>query len=488
VLIAQVAIPLGILVAIAFYQFLDIDRLFSATLSYSVLAILGIAIVLAVMPAASRVASDALGLDPASGHILLSLGLAAVLVPAQRIVRPRIDGLLFPQRVALERGFEQLLAEISRSADAQELTRLVGDRLDALLRPASAVSYAVADDVFTPIAVRGRPAPPAFGADSALIAALQERTAPLAAERWTARHATSLAPFERAALETLDVAVLLPVRRGPDLVAFACLGPKRSGDIYTPTDLAWLGAVAGKISDRLSSLDAAAVAEQARAMHDALRRYVPGAVAERIASGRDVEAGEREVTVLFVDVRGYTGLSERHEADEIFGTVNQYTQTVSTLVQARGGAVVEFNGDGMLAVFGAPDEIPMKERAAVAAARAIVVAVAALPGPGGGTQPALAVGVGIATGVAFVGNIQSSDRLIWTVIGNTVNLAARLQTLTRELDAAVAIDETTHARTGRSCADFVRHGDRVIRGRAQHEDVYVLPLDRAEPALPMAQP
>lgn len=476
-MLALVAIPLGFLVAIAFYQFLDIDRLFSATLSYSVLAVLGLALVLGVMPTASQAASDALGLAPAYGQILFALGLAAIVVPAQRLVRPLIDRLLFPQRVALELGFAQLLTEISGCADTQELTRLVGERLDALLRPAAAVVYARAGEVFTPMAVRGRAAPPAFAAQSALIAALQERTTPLAAERWTARHATSLTLFERAALDTLDVAVLVPFRRGPDLVAFSCLGPKRSGDIYTPTDLAWLGAVAGKISDRLLSLDATAVTEQARAMQEALRRYVPGAVAERLASGKGVEAGEREVTVLFVDIRGYTGFSEAREAEEIFHTVNRYTEMVSQLVRAGGGAVVEFHGDGMLAVFGAPDEMPMKERAAVQVARDIVAAMAALPAPATSPRSTLSVGVGIGTGPAFVGNIQSSDRFIWTVIGNTVNLAARLQSMTRELDAAIAIDDTTFRRAGRgTCAEFVRHADLSIRGRAQPETVHALPL------------
>ena len=237
---------------------------------------------------------------------------------------------------------------------------------------------------------------------------------------------------------------------------------------------------------------------QARAMQEALRRYVPGAVAQRIVSGQAVEASEREVTVLFVDIRGYTGFSEPREAEEIFGTVNRYTETVSQLVQARGGVVVEFHGDGMLAVFGAPDELPMKERAAVQAAREIVAAIAALPvreaasdlgPPASGTdsnpdpkpevrgpEPTLSVGVGIATGPAFVGNIQSADRFIWTVIGNTVNLAARLQSLTRDLDAAVAIDDTTFRRAARGCADFVRHSDFLIRGRTQPETVHALPL------------
>src|SRR5262249_12630056 len=192
--IAFVAMPLGFLVAVFFYRFLDIDRLFSATLSYSVLAIFGLAVVLGVMPTASRATSDALGLAPAHGQILFALGLAAVLVPAQRVVQPRIDRLFFQQRVALEQGFQRLLAELSNCAGMRALTGVVGERLDALLRPAAAVVYARAGDVFTPLAVRGRTAPPAFAAQSTLIATLQERTTPLAAERWTARRSTLLTP------------------------------------------------------------------------------------------------------------------------------------------------------------------------------------------------------------------------------------------------------------------------------------------------------
>ena len=107
----------------------------------------------------------------------------------------------------------------------------------------------------------------------------------------------------------------------------------------------------------------------------------------------------------------------------------------------------------------------------------IVAGMAAMAAPGASNQPTLSVGVGIGTGPAFVGNIQSSDRFIWTVIGDTVNLAARLQSMTRELDAAVAIDDTTFRRAGReTCAAFVRHADLAIRGRAQPETVHALPL------------
>ncbi len=113
-------------------------------------------------------------------------------------------------------------------------------------------------------------------------------------------------------------------------------------------------------------------------MQESLRRYVPGAIAEQLSSGGELASGEREVTVLFVDIRGYTGFSESRRAEEIFSTVNRYTETVSAIVQKHGGSVVEFNGDGMMAVFGAPRELAHKERAAVDAGYEIVEAVGAL--------------------------------------------------------------------------------------------------------------
>lgn len=88
----------------------------------------------------------------------------------------------------------------------------------------------------------------------------------------------------------------------------------------------------------------------------------------------------------------------------------------------------------------------------------------------------ISVGIGIATGSAFVGTIQSADRLIWTALGNTINLAARLQGLTRDLDAAIVIDLATWRAAGETGADFVRREQVPIRGRQHREDVYVLPL------------
>ena len=95
-------------------------------------------------------------------------------------------------------------------------------------------------------------------------------------------------------------------------------------------------------------------------------------------------------------------------------------------------------------------------------------------------QASLAVGVGVATGPAYVGSIQSTDRLIWSAVGSTTNLAARLQTMARDLGASIALDELTRERAGYVCTDFAKHENVAIRGRTGRFDVFALPLAQRE--------
>jgi adenylate cyclase len=394
-------------------------------------------------------------------------------VPVTRMLRPRLDHLLFADRDALERGIDGLLEELAHPARAPELVALAAERLDALLRPESLVLYAREGEAFEPVFARGALAPPALPAASPLLATLAARSTPLATARALEHSAPALSGLDRAAVEALGAVLVVPVRRAEALAAFVCLGAKRSGDVYTATDTAFLAAVASRLGERLTHLGESERLREARGLQEALRRYVPGAVAERVARGEVPAAGEREVSVLFVDLRGYTTLAEGLRAPEIFATVNRYTERASSVIGAHGGSVVEFHGDGLLAAFGAPDPLAGKERAAVAAARELVHAVEALAGDGAG--PPLSVGVGIATGSVFVGNVRGHDREIWSVLGNTTNLAARLQALTRELDASIAIDAPTREAAGYVCADFVARPGLAVRGRSEPVDVWVLP-------------
>ena len=384
VLVASLAglalIPLFLLISIARYNLFDIDRLISSTASYSIIGIALLFGLIAGVPGMALAVGPPMGVEPTTAQVLLSLGLAAVLVPLHFLLRPRIERTFFGERWALDQAFETLLEDLSGCADPAELARLAGDRLDELLRPESCVIYATAGQSFAPVYVRGRAIPPAFDAASLLVSTLRKRRRPLAAERFIRpRSGIELSSFDRAALQTLGVPVVAPVRRDDDLIAFLCLGPKRSGDVYTSTDLALLATVADKVSGELLRFDQLKMLRQARRMQESLRRYVPGALVEHLKSGDDLREGEREVTVFFVDIRGYATLTEGLEPAEIFSTVNRYTTLVSELVRKSGGSVVEFNGDGMMAVFGAPDELQHKERAAVRAARPVCLTFPRVP-------------------------------------------------------------------------------------------------------------
>ncbi len=492
---AMLLLPVALVVSVVRFNLFDVDRLLSAAASYNVVLVVLGAGALVVVPRAAEAAAGVLGIDPGIGQVALSLLLAGVALPAQRRLRPQIDRLFFKERYALDHGITELLPALSACPDARALTHRVGEGLFRLLRPEGCVVYALVEESYVPVFVEGRAVPPAIEAASPLVGTLRQRRKPLAlGDAGRRPDEAPFGPFDRAALETLGAEVVVPVRRAAVLAAFLCLGPKRSGDVYTSTDVSQLASVAETVSLQLQRFDQEEVIREGRAMQASLRRYVPGAIAEQLSAGGELVSGEREVTVLFVDIRGYTSFSESRRAEEIFSTVNRYTEMVSEIVRKHGGSVVEFNGDGMMTVFGAPRELAHKERAAVEAGREIVAAVEAMPveaspqggeaaaqrGEAGRSQKAgLSVGVGIATGQAFVGNIQAADRMIWSAIGNTTNLAARLQSLTRELGASLVIDRGTRERARSAAAGFEERSEVSIRGRREPQDLYVLPLAMA---------
>ena len=472
-LCAVVALPIGLFIGLDRHHLLDVDRLIGAAASYSALVGIALAVLLGAAPSASAALSEATSLDPRTSQTLLAVALGLAIVPAHRALRPRLEQLLFRERHALERGIGRLQRDLDGCEKPEEVFDLLTTRLEELLRPDTVALYGLVDEVFAPLVARGRAIAPAFEAGGALPALLEQSAAPLDVVRLRRRgRRAGLAPGESAALDTMGVQLVVPLALDEELVAFLCLGEKESGDIYTETDRALLQSLADHVGAELRRFGEEATRREERAMMAKLRRYVPGSIAEELAAGGALEEGEREVTVLFVDVRGYTSFAQDRAAPEIFASVNRYTRAVSEAVRGQGGSIVEFNGDGMMAVFGAPEPQAHKEGAAVAAAREIVAGVPELPGARG----ELSAGVGIATGQAFVGNIQAVDRMIWTALGNTTNLASRLQQLTREVPAAIVIDRRTFELAGAEAVAFLPYVGAPIRGRMEREDVFLLPL------------
>ena len=278
--------PLGLLIAIVRQQLFDIDRLISATASYSVLVGILVAGTLTVIPRMAQAASAAAGVDLQATQFAFSLALAFTILPAQKRLRPLIDerslrlvpplsskkvpelikegfsnhsldvqrtytnGFLlsgqffFPERRALEVGIERLLEKLSVCESPRELAEAMGQELSELIRAEKCVIYACGDNAFVPVFAEGADETAPIELKSPMIAVLERRMVPVVAEGGSgSRVARHLSPFERATLEELKVSVVAPIRGRREMVAFFCLGQKRSGDIYTSSDVALLAAV-----------------------------------------------------------------------------------------------------------------------------------------------------------------------------------------------------------------------------------------------------
>jgi class 3 adenylate cyclase len=165
-----------------------------------------------------------------------------------------------------------------------------------------------------------------------------------------------------------------------------------------------------------------------------LRKYAPAAVAERIESGDAQSVGHPQrsrVTAMSSDVAGFTALADQIDPESLSQIINEYMATMSDVVESQGGVVTEFAGDGLMAIFGAPEQLEPEEqvRRALSAANAMHARLADLNKTWFrlGIEQPLRVRIGINTGMLSVGTFGSDGRATYTAIGLQMNVAARIQ-------------------------------------------------------------
>jgi adenylate cyclase len=192
---------------------------------------------------------------------------------------------------------------------------------------------------------------------------------------------------------------------------------------------------------------------------------------------------EREIAVLFCDIRGFTALADRRLPYDVVFLLNRYFAIVGKAVEQSGGRLDKFIGDGAMALFGLDAPKQQACRAALAAAEAILGDVGRLGSELAGELGApLRVAVGIHAGPAIVGTMGYGATLGMTAIGDTVNVASRLEAVAKELDAAIVISEDAARLSGLEIERFERR-EIGIRGSALPLEVRIVPQDAAA-ALP----
>ena len=233
---------------------------------------------------------------------------------------------------------------------------------------------------------------------------------------------------------------------------------------------------------RVRELDEQAVAFNA--MLTGLRAfstYIPRSlVAKLVRSGESGASESRHaiVTVMFTDIAGFTTMSEAMEASAAATLLNHHFAILCEAVDAQGGTVDKFLGDGMMAFFGAPDRLKGHAAAAVRAAAAIREALEEdnriAVGEG---RPTLRLRIGIHTGPVIVGNIGASDRVNYTIIGDTVNVSQRLQDIGKlvasDAETAIVVSGETASRLDER-VELTSAGKHRLRGRGEPVEVFVV--------------
>jgi adenylate cyclase len=207
-------------------------------------------------------------------------------------------------------------------------------------------------------------------------------------------------------------------------------------------------------------------------------RFVPAAVVDDVMSRTDddLRLGGTTIdsTVLFCDLRGFTRWAEPQPAATVIETLNRYLTEMSDALLAHGGTVVSYMGDGIMAVFGAPIEQPDHADRALAAAREMLTARlprfnASLP-----EAAAFRMGIGLNSGPVSSGNVGSEQRLEYAAVGDTTNVAARLEAACKETPHQLLFSDATRERLTSDAGDLVDLGEITIRGREATIRVWAL--------------
>ena len=213
--------------------------------------------------------------------------------------------------------------------------------------------------------------------------------------------------------------------------------------------------------------------ERQRSVQIFSRFLDPRVVGELVNKGESVltlKSQSRQLTVLFSDIRGFTTLSEQHTAEEIVDLLNDYFSRQVKVIFKHMGTMDKFIGDAIMAFWGAPVDDPQQAINAVEAALEMCDTLMEFRAHLGASGEHFDVGIGIHTGPAVVGFIGSDNRLDYTAIGDTVNLASRIEGQTKGV-ARVLVSADTRALCG-DAFDFEDHGFYKVKGRTQEVQLF----------------
>ena len=311
--------------------------------------------------------------------------------------------------------------------------------------------------------------------------------------------------FELLLLALVLAAVTVVVRRLAGPVAVLALGVILAVlllcDLWALTGRGWAIPIAAPLAAGLLLGVLGVVANYLREWHSRrslaqlFGHYLPPERVRAMASDPDrfldvaSSAENRELTVLFCDLRGFTPMSEKMPPERLRELLNLYFLRMSQIIHGHGGTLDKFIGDAVMAFWGAPQADEQHAAHAVQAAMAMIAAIGPLNAElAERGLPPLAPCIGLATGVVCVGDLGSALRRSYTAVGDGVNLAARIEGATRTYDVPLLVADTTRAAAGDLAGcEWVEVDEVAVKGRRQLVTLYV-PLPVSEASLSSSAP
>ena len=234
------------------------------------------------------------------------------------------------------------------------------------------------------------------------------------------------------------------------------------------------GVIAGAVGTQLRRQFEASLAAATARDHitNLFGQHVSPQVVERLLHSGSTAGGDtKQVAVMFVDIRGFTAAARMRSPQEVVDRLDAAFAVLVEIVDRNGGIVNKFLGDGFLALFGAPFDDPEAARRAVTAAREML---AAIEQHNVGNAWPLRIGIGIHLGDVVAGSVGSPRRKEYTVIGDTVNFASRIEGLNKEFGSQLLISDAVHQAVDNADAGAVSLGDVPVRGYDQPVKVWRL--------------
>ncbi len=395
-----------------------------------------------------------MGTSPFATAVVLALAVVLFLNPLYARAQRVVDRLFFRQRLDVQRSLERLAGTMTAVLDLDRIAGLISRTVDEAFHP-SRLTLALLDEGQGRYrVVVGSAGPMGAGGlialESSLARHLTKDRQPLTRVQHEADpDQASCRDACLAQMRALGAELVMPVLFGDRVTGFLGLGEKRSGASYTRDDLRLLRVLVNQSAVALENARAYTALEDAnRLLGDTLRRveilesirtslskFVPRRVQELIElapEAPELAKREMDVSVLFVDIAGYTRLSERHDPDRLNVVVERYFGAFLDEVLRNGGDVNETAGDGLMVIF--QDEDPERHaRNAAQAALGILRRADEINGEAGAVDEPIRLHVGVNSGAAAVGATKiegtAGTRWTYTASGAVTNVAARLSAL-----------------------------------------------------------